>query len=579
MPKQETRVLDLVQMIECGELRLPEMQRRYVWTSTRVRDLLDSLYRGYPSGTILVWETDAEQQPRDLQVQQKPNAFATQKLLLDGQQRLTSLTAVLSGKPIEVRNRQRPIDIAFNLNHPEGPPIDLLEVEDDANGNEEGAEVDEGSDDDRGENVLQRLNGRVFAVASSQILNRPNWVSVSKVFASQNDWELVKDLVSSPNDPQFAVYLNRLNRLRVIKDYLYTMEILPRNLSYEEVAEIFVRVNSLGAKLKGSDLALAQITAKWPGSLTIFEDFSNTCEEQSNFYIDTGLLVRLLVVFATGQSRFRTVSTIPLAKLQSSWEKTKNGIDYAINFLKQNAGIEGMSLLASPYYLIPIAVYGDLKDYKLAPSDSSQMLQWLFAGGIKGHFSGSSESSLDADLRVLLDGGNFGDLVQMLEQRFGRINVEPRDLAGRGQRSFLFSLSYLALKYSNAVDWNTGLGLSLFHQGHSHLIEYHHIFPKSLLQKAGFDGADINEISNMAFISGKANRNISNKAPNIYFQEIVDSQGGDVLLKQAIPLGLEMREIGNFGKFLEYRRQRLADLINHFIDQSVKNGQVSSFDL
>src|SRR5436853_3616145 len=104
MPKTDISVRELVDMIDRGELRLPEMQRRYVWPSTRVRDLLDSLYRGYPSGTILVWETDREMPSRDLAVAQVSSPFAGHKLLLDGQQRLTSLSAVLRGEAVTVRN-------------------------------------------------------------------------------------------------------------------------------------------------------------------------------------------------------------------------------------------------------------------------------------------------------------------------------------------------------------------------------------------------------------------------------------------------------------------------------------------
>ena len=99
MPKIDTSVGNLVEMIRNGELRLPEMQRRYVWPATRVRDLLDSLYRGYPSGTILVWETDREMPVRDLGVSQSENPFKGHKMLLDGQQRLTSLSAVLRAEP------------------------------------------------------------------------------------------------------------------------------------------------------------------------------------------------------------------------------------------------------------------------------------------------------------------------------------------------------------------------------------------------------------------------------------------------------------------------------------------------
>lgn len=105
MPKIDISVREMVDMIDRGELRLPELQRRYVWPATRVRDLLDSLYRGYASGAILVRETTEDTPSRDLAIEQRVSAFGSHKLLLDGQQRLTSLSAVLRGEPLKFRNR------------------------------------------------------------------------------------------------------------------------------------------------------------------------------------------------------------------------------------------------------------------------------------------------------------------------------------------------------------------------------------------------------------------------------------------------------------------------------------------
>src|SRR5215831_12010475 len=107
MAKAEASVEELVGMIQRGELRLPEMQRRYVWRSTRVRDLLDSLYRGYPSGAILLWETDEDVPLQDMAVRQDANPFPSTRLLLDGQQRLTSLSAVVRGQSVNVRGRKK----------------------------------------------------------------------------------------------------------------------------------------------------------------------------------------------------------------------------------------------------------------------------------------------------------------------------------------------------------------------------------------------------------------------------------------------------------------------------------------
>jgi uncharacterized protein with ParB-like and HNH nuclease domain len=106
MSKAEASVAELVDMIEQGKLRLPEMQRRYVWRSTRVRDLLDSLYRGYPSGAILLWETNEDVPLQEFATGQQDNPYSSTLLLLDGQQRLTSLAAVIQGKPVTVRGRK-----------------------------------------------------------------------------------------------------------------------------------------------------------------------------------------------------------------------------------------------------------------------------------------------------------------------------------------------------------------------------------------------------------------------------------------------------------------------------------------
>src|SRR5438105_14546402 len=119
MAKAEATVEELVSMIERGELRLPEMQRRYVWRSTRVRDLLDSLYRGYPSGAILLWETDEKVPLQEFAIAQQTNPYQNTQLLLNGQQRLTSLSAVIRGEPVKVRGRKKPIDLLFNLEHPD----------------------------------------------------------------------------------------------------------------------------------------------------------------------------------------------------------------------------------------------------------------------------------------------------------------------------------------------------------------------------------------------------------------------------------------------------------------------------
>lgn len=187
MAKSEATVEELVGKIQRGELRLPEMQRRYVWRSPRVRDLLDSLYRGYPSGAILLWETDEAVPLQEFAVDQEANPYKTTLLLLDGQQRLTSLSAVIRGEPIAVRGRKRPIEILFNLEHPENLEI-VTEVDEDGSDEEEDDDDVESEVVDSSEDELQkRFNQMTFVVSTKKLEQLPQWVKVSDVFKIESD--------------------------------------------------------------------------------------------------------------------------------------------------------------------------------------------------------------------------------------------------------------------------------------------------------------------------------------------------------------------------------------------------------
>lgn len=565
MPKTDISVRELVNKVQRGELALPEMQRRYVWTATRVRDLLDSLYRGYPSGTILVWETDEEIETRELAVKSSKTPTTSQKLLLlDGQQRITSLSAILGGEQVHVRNRRRPIDILFNLEHPEGPPIEIMEVDD----NNFTVAVEDIEDEETAERDIQEeMRKRTFVVASRSLQNDPLWVPVSDIFIKDFSDILEKVGITSLLDPRYKKYSQRLQQVKNIEKYEYVMQGLTHDMTYEEVTEIFIRVNSLGIKLRGSDLALAQITSRWKGFINLIEDFASKFNDDEDYILETGLPVRMLVVFATHQSRFRTVGKISKEKLEESWEIAIEGLNFAINFLRKNAGIDNLSYLSSPFLIIPIAVYWILKKNEaITPEEENKLLRWFYLAHMRGHYSmGSSESILEADLSVLFRGKSLDDLIQQLLLHVKKFNVDSDDLFGRGIRSPFFSMLYFVLKQNSAKDWWSGLRLSERHTGNAHTIQFHHIFPKSLL-KNQYDKKEINEIANLAFIGGKTNRQITNKEPINYLEkEVVAKRGEEALTSQLIPLDKEMWEIGNYQEFLNYRRKAIANAVNEFM--------------
>jgi hypothetical protein len=576
MQQQNTSIATLVDMYQRGELRLPEIQRHYVWRATRVRDLLDSLYRGYPSGSILMWETDEPVPTRLSAIQQQHSAFVGCKILLDGQQRLTSLTAVIKGEKIQVRGRKRPIEVLFNLEHPEGPPSETTEVDEDESSplipddelDDETGEEDAMGNGDGGKSLAERFARRTFVVSSRALAALPTWVSVSAVFASASDAEFLKRAgITSFDDPRYQKYTDRLKRLRAIKDYPYVVHVLERSMDYEEVTEIFVRVNSLGAKLRSSDLALAQITSRWPNLLHELEAFQDECE-RSWFTIDLGQLVRAIVVMATRQCKFKTVGTTPIERIQQGWTQARAGFQFAINFLRANAGIEDESLLSSPMFIHLLAAVSEAKGNQLSAGEERALLHWLLVANARGRYSrGSTETLLNEDLAVIFRSGEVTALMEPLRQQFGRLTIEPVDLAGRGAGSPLFSLAYLALKDAGARDWHSGLGLSLTHQGRMHFIQWHHVFPKALLKEHGYETGEINEIANMAFIGGQTNQRLGRKEPATYLAEVVARQGEEALWAQCVPTDPALWEVSAYREFLRQRRAALAERMNGFVLQ------------
>lgn len=563
MPKVDISVRELVDKVRHGDLLLPEMQRRYVWPATRVRDLLDSLYRGYPSGTILVWETDDNIETRGLAIEATNAPIMTRKLLLlDGQQRITSLASIISGEPVKVRNRRRPIDILFNLEHPDGAPVDVIEVEEDYTAKIEDIEEDEDIERD----VQEELKKRAFVVSSKSLLNDPIWISVSDIF-KKIDSDLLRPLNINSDDPRWDKYSQRLKKIRDIANYMYVMQVLEKDKNYEEVTEIFVRVNSLGIKLRGSDLAMAQITSKWKGFMSIMEEFAEKFNDDADYILETGLPVRALTVFTTKQSRFKTIGRFSKNRLEESWVLAKEGLEWAYNFLNSNANIDSLGYLSSPFLLIPLATYYILKGKTITNEEEKKLLKWFYYAHMRGHYSmGSSESILDADLAILYKTQSINELINQLHLHVKKFELDNSDIVGKSIRSPFFSMLYFVLRETGAKDWITGLMLSEQHLGKAHEIQYHHIFPKSLLKDADFDKKEINEMANMAFIGGRTNRQILNKEPSMYLEKEVIAKGRELELEsQLIPMDKNLWEINKYKEFLDWRRKKIAEEINKFM--------------
>jgi hypothetical protein len=523
-----------------------------------VRDLLDSLYRGYPSGVILAWESDEIVATTNFAIETSVTSAVRPLLLLDGQQRLTSLSAVLRGLPVSVKGRKKPIEILFNLDHPD----EVSYVTDVYEDSEEDVEPDDVQDMD----LQERFRRMTFVVSSSALKSHKNWVNVSDIFKLPDSDILKSSGLSGWDDPRYQRYADRLKAVRAIADYQYRMDILERTKSYEEVTEIFVRVNSLGAKLRGSDLALAQITARWRGSLEIFRAYQKEVNGLG-FQLELGIFVRTLVSITTNQSKFAVINGIKLDQLQEGWERTRIAFTHALNYAKNNLDIDSQKLLSSPLLLITTAYWADKLNYQVSNEESQAFRRWFLSANAKGRYSrGSSESLLDQDLATLRDGGDAMALSQRLSQQFGRLAFSPEDLVGRNSRSGAFKTMFLAFRAAEARDWKTSLKIGANHAGKADAIEYHHLFPKAYLrrEKPNLISGQVDDIANLAFIGSETNKIISDRAPSEYKTDF----SAEVMGRQLVDFSHGLDAAEDFEQFITKRRAAIAARLNEFIGVS-----------
>ena len=558
-------IRSLVDKVIGKSLVLPEMQRRYVWRSTQVRDLFDSLYRGYPVGSILVWNRpDGDVDGRVLDVGESAGAIkkGETQLLLDGQQRLTSLTAILKDKELLVRWRKKPIDILFNVTHPdveEDEMLDVVEPDDD----------DEDADGDEEHDSLD-FEKKTFVVATRRLMSQPNWISLRRVFKedSADIWlEIIGKMNLEARSPEAKKILGRIQQLQKIEDIELPIVTLGKEMDYRTVTDVFCRVNSAGARLKGSDLALAQITSRWVGSLKKFEEFQNKWGgDAKQPLFDMGFAIRALVVFCTGQCKFLSVGTIPVERLEKGWKDTVKALERAFDTVKNDWNIHSFSLLSAPSLVITVAYY--LKHVEDSGRNTSvqemaDLHKWLLVASVCGHYSkGSSESIMDQDLAAIDRGASLAEMSSMFSKQGWTGCIVEEELKGKFHGSAFFGLMYLAMKDVGAKDWYHHTNISLANIGSVLKVQFHHICPRALLKAhGGYDVAEINDIANLAFIGGSTNRKISDKAPAEYLPGV----SVEDLKSQCVPLDESLYNLENYRAFLAERRKLIAATLNEYL--------------
>lgn len=603
MEPTNRKIQALVDMLLNRELLLPEMQRKYVWRSTQVRDLLDSIYRDYPSGSILIWETDEVPILKTHSFEKTgQNPIGKRLLLLDGQQRITSLATILTGCPIRIKEgtkvKEKAIEIFFNVDHPEEDSkepeaIPRFEVGDSVEAKWDDGEFYPGKiskvesnryfilydDDSEGwSDEVRDLSDEskkelYFQLKNRAIESKPNWIAVTRLF-KEGVGSILRALKIGADHSDFDKYNGRLNQLFNRKEsYLYPIQII-RDKSYSEVTDIFIRVNSSGTRLRSSDLALAQITSAWPGSMNLFETFVDRCAEK-DFYLDENFLARCLICIATKQAKFEKIGRMSADKLKDSWELTKKGVQKAVNFLRNSALVDSSALLPSPILLVPLVYYGSRNDLCETAKGEKGFLYWFYNASIWGRYSGSMETRLAQDLAALSNTRPWETLADNVWQLVGKDRrVEAGDFRGRGVNSPLFFMMYVLARKNKARDLETGEVINYANFGKNNEVEYDHLFPRSkletFLKEKKVENAErkrtINEIANMAFLTKRGNIIKTNEDPVSYFPKVYKRHGGDDLFtRQQIPYDLKLLDYEQYEEFLNGRSKTLAREMNGFL--------------
>ena len=291
--------------------------------------------------------------------------------------------------------------------------------------------------------------------------------------------------------------------------------------------------------------------------------FQEACEKAG---FDLGLHLKNLVAFATGQSRFLTVGSLALDTLKQGWKECVSGMEFALNFLRSNVGIDSPVLLSSPFLVVTLGYYGHKRNYQITPEEATVLRHWVLVANAKGRYSrGSSETLLDQDLATLRQGGGAEALLDRLRLQVGRLDITPEELEGRNQRSALFKTMFLAFHAAGAKDWQSNLAIALGHRGAQHRLQFHHIFPKAVL-KGNYTVREADNIANLAFIGGKTNRQISDKAPSEYLPTLIEKVGTAAFDSQCIPTDAALLGADSYKRFLTARRAMVSRRLNDFLE-------------
>lgn len=518
------KINDVLSQIDLGNYALPEFQRGYVWTRSDVRKLMYSLYRDYPVGSLLIWDTATD--PDIIRGDGTPSS-GTVSLILDGQQRMTSLFGVIRGKAPQFFDGDAS---AFT-------------------------------------NLYFNINEETFEFYSQQKMKGDRaWVSVSEVIPDSGAF-FTKVIAQRPDDMQYyAEAMTKLNKLSSIKDRDMPVQVVAgEDKTIDVVVEIFNNVNSGGTKLSKGDLALAKICAQWPDMRAEMKAILARLGKKG-FWFKQDWLLRCLTVHLTRKAYFSELDGVSVADVKNGLKEVENYIGTCLDHISSRLGLDHDRVLGSHYAIVLMVGYLSMKGGKLSSAaEWDKLLFWYVHAFLWGRYAGSTESVLSQDLRVLEDGKGVDGLIELIHQNRADLTLRPQDFWGWSKGARFYPLLYMITRVNHARDWGTGIELSQSLLGKNSSLQVHHIFPKHVLYSAGKTKSMVNALANYAFLTQQTNLDISDQKPEDYFPIYMEKCPG-AIESHCVPTASHLLTIDAYDAFLEERRKLLAKSANAILE-------------
>jgi hypothetical protein len=560
----------LIEDIDTGEIGLPDIQRPFVWTPAKVRDLFDSMYNGFPVGYLLFWGNLAANGARQIGEGRKQSV--PRLLIVDGQQRLTSLYAVLKGIPVVDQDyRQVRLKVAF------------------------------------------RPRDATFAVPDAAIERDPEYIpDITQLWSQEvRRNRFVKQFLErlsasrEVNDDEEDHLNESIDRLYDLQSYPFTALELSSTIDEEKVAEVFVRINSKGVPLNQADFILTLMSVWWDDGRKQLEQFSRAAKHPStsgpspfNHFIrpSPDQLLRAIVGLGFRRGQLRYVYALlrgkDLATGQPSEERREHQfevLEQAQNFALDitnwqeffkvlvRGGYRSSSMVSSDNAILYAYVFYLIgkRDFAVPIEELREIIaRWFFMASLTGRYSSSPESQIESDLARLRDRSSAAEFAEALDSvvrdtltgDFWDITL-PNALATSAARSPTLYAYYAALNLLDARVLLSKMRVNeLFDpavRATRAAIERHHLYPRAHLKTLGIQStSQVNQIANMAFVEWPKNTAISGNDPAVYWPAYSTALSESELERQrfwhALSDGWETQE---YSEFLKERRRLLAKVI------------------